>query len=420
MSENKATKKLTIIGLGLIGSSMARGLKGKYHITGCNRNFATTKKALADGVIDRAADKLQQAVADAEIVVLATPMGMYESIMNEISQYLQPGTIITDVGSVKTPAIFQVYKSMPPGVHFVPAHPIAGKETTGYEAGDAKLFAGKRVILTPLPKTPYEVNLEIENLWKELGAIPETMTAAEHDKIYAAISHVPQLLAYAYQMAVRHKKYNAVPEEEGEYKTFTRIAHSQPDIWVDIFQLNRAHIFKFLDKMFNGLTHIDKFCDQVELRQKLGGKPLNFKLKDDKKLDAAAVVFPALLGNLILFCIEDEFESQSTRSFSAADIHASLAMLETPQEKKEIRNFADYAGTGLRDFTVCSLYDVSEIVEGYAEEIQLLKILLHRKIFEITVAIESDSAEQLKGKLLEANQLPVAESKRQTSKINPA
>lgn len=416
---DKNMKKLSIIGLGLIGSSVARGLKGKYHIIGFNRNTEVSKKALKEGVIDQAAETLKEA-AQADIILLCIPMSMYTQVMKDVEKHLKPGAIVTDAGSVKTPALIQVSKLLRDGVHFVPAHPIAGKETSGYDAGEADLFKGKRVILTPLPKTPKEVNAEIENMWKALGATVESMPASEHDKIYAGISHVPQLLAYAYQMAIRHKKYATTPNEEGDYKTFARISHSEPDIWIDIFQLNRVHIFKFLDKMFNGMQHIDKFSDQTELRQKLGGTEKVFKLGGDKKIDAASVVFPALLGNLLLFCIEDEFESLSTRSFSAADIHASLALLETPVEKKKTRNFADFAGTGLRDFTACSLYDVSEIVEDYAEEIQLLKILLHRKIFEITVAIESDSAEQLKGKLLEAHQNPAADVKRQASKINPA
>ncbi len=394
-------KKLAIIGLGLIGSSVARGLKGKYHIIGYNRSLKTAEKALADKVVDVATDNLQEAVSNADIVMLCTPMSHYEAIMHEISEYLQPGTIITDVGSVKTAAIFTVFRAMPPGVNFVPAHPIAGKEISGYEAGDAKLFKGKKVILTPLPKTPYEINLAIENLWKDLGAQTEIMTASEHDKIYALVSHVPQLLSYAYKMALHHKKYGVDVKQDGDFKTFSRISHSAPDIWVDIFQLNRAHIFKFLEKMFNGLQHIEHFSDQIELRKKLGGEEKNFKLTGDKKLDAASIVFPALLSNLVLFCIEDDFENQVSRSFSAADIHSSLALLKEDPEVKEIKNFADYSGSGLRDFSICSLYDVSEIVDDYAEQIQILKVLLHRKIFEITVAIESDSAEQLKAKLLE-------------------
>lgn len=401
-------KKLAIIGLGLIGSSVARGLKSKYHIIGYNRHLATAEKALKEGVVNAATDDLHEAVADADIVMLCVPMGNYEAVMNEISESLQPGTIITDVGSVKTPAIFQIFRAMPPGVHLVPAHPVAGKETSGYEAGDGKLFNGKKVIITTLPKTPYEANLAIENLWKDLGARTEIMTASEHDKIYATVSHVPQLLAYAYKMALAHKKYGLKPSEEGDYKTFARISHSQPDIWVDIFQLNRAHIFKFLDKLFNGLQHIDHFSDQIELRQRLGGEARNFKLTGDKKLDAATIVFPALLSNLLLFCIEDEFENQVSRSFSAADIHTSLAMLDEAPKVKEVKDFAQYAGSGLKDFSICSSYDVSDIVDDYAEEIQMLKILLHRKIFEITVAVESDSAEQLKNKLLEALALSAA------------
>ena len=394
-------KKLGIIGLGLIGSSIARGLAGKYHIVAYDVNAVSLKKAMSDKVINEVAATMKDAAQDADIVMIAAPMGFYDDIMNTIAEHLQPGTIITDVGSVKTPAIFQIYRAIPPGVHYVPGHPVAGKETSGYEAGDGKLFHGKKVILTPLPKTPYEVNLEIENLWKTLGARVEIMTASEHDKIYAAVSHVPQLLSFAYKMALGHKKYGVEVKAEGDYKKFSRISNSSPDIWVDVFQLNRAHIFKFLEKMFGGLQHIEKFSEQIELREKLDGTFKSYKLSGDKKIDAATVIFPALLGNLLLFCIEDEFDNLLVREFKASDLHSSLAMLDEPAVKKQVRNFADYAGSGLKDFTICSSYDVSGDVENYMEEIQLLKALLHRKIFEITVAVESDNDDQLRNKLLE-------------------
>jgi prephenate dehydrogenase len=394
-------KKLTIIGLGLIGSSVARGLKGKYHITAYNRNNDIAKKALKDGVIDKAAKELSDAVSDADIVMICTPIRFYESIMNEISEYVHPGCIITDVGSVKTATLQRIYNHLPPGVHFIPAHPIAGKETAGYEAGEAKLFLGKKTILTPLPKAKLEAVLEIENLWKDLGAHTERMTPAEHDKIYAAVSHAPQLLAYAFKMALKHKKYALQTEPTGDLKTALRISNSSPDIWVDIFMLNRTHIFSFLEKIFAGLLHIDKFADQVELRQRLGGSPKEFKLSKDPKYDAACI-FASLLGNLTIFCADDEFERGSvSRKFSAADIHQSLAMLDEPMKPEDRKHFQDYSGSGLRDFTAYSLYDVSDHISDFEQEIAILRALVHRKIFEITAAVESDSVELLGQKLSE-------------------
>ena len=399
-------KKLSIIGLGLIGSSIARGLKGKYHITGYNRTLEVTAKALKEGVIDAAATSLAECVEGADIVLIATPMGHYESVANGIAEYLQPGTIVTDAGSVKTPAILTIYRHMPPGVEFVPSHPIAGKETSGFNAGDAELFKGKKVIITPLPKNSYKSILEIENMWKSLGATTEQMTAAEHDKIYSAVSHTTQLLAYAYKLAIRHKKFGQTAESEpkGDYQTFMRIANSAPDIWVDIFQLNRGYMFKFLEKIFGGLTHIEKFSEMQDLRARLPGelKTPKPKFSGNKKLDAATIIFPALLGNLLLFCIEDEMENEVSRSFSASQIHESLALIEQEMKPIEGKDFAQYAGSGLRDFTIFSYLDVTEYVEEYEQEIYLLKALLHRKIFEITAAIESESSEVLLGKLKEA------------------
>ncbi len=397
----RGMKKLAIIGLGLIGSSVARGLKGKFHIIGYNRNAKISAQALKEGVIDEAPEILSDAVQDADIIMLCTPIRYYESICNEISEYIQPGAIITDVGSVKTAVIHKVYNHLPPGVHLVPGHPIAGKETSGYESGDGRLFVGKKVVLTPLPKTSTQARLEIENLWKDLGSVPEIMTAAEHDKIYAAVSHAPQLLAYAFKMALSHKKYALDKQPEGDFKTALRIANSPPEIWVDIFQLNRTHIFKFLEKIFAGILHIDKFSNQVELRKKLGGTAKETSLTGDRKYDAAQV-FAALLGSLVLFCVEDDFENEVGRRFSASDIHGALAMLDTPMEAQEKKEFENYAGSGLRDFSILSLADVTGLVADYEEEIALLRALVHRKIFEITAAVESDSGALLQEKLSEA------------------
>ena len=396
-------KKLSIIGLGLIGSSIARGLKGKYHITGYNRTLEVTAKALKENIIDVAASSLQEAAEGADIVIIATPMSHYESIANGIAEYLQVGAIVTDAGSVKTPAILSIYRHMPPGVEFVPSHPIAGKETSGLAAGEGSLFKGKKVVITPLPKNSYQSILEVENLWKSLGAQPEQMTAAEHDKIYAAVSHATQLLAYAYKLAVRHKKFGLTPKDEpqGDFQKFMRIANSKPDIWVDIFQLNRGYIFKFLEKIFGGLSHIEQFGDMTELGARLGGKLAKPKFSGNKKIDAATIIFPALVGNLLLFCIDDEMENELSRSFSASLIHESLSLIEQEIKPIKPKDFADYAGSGLKDFSVFANLDVTEYVEEYAEEILLLKALLHRKVFEITAAIESDSAELLLGKLSE-------------------
>lgn len=400
-------KTVSIIGLGLIGGSIAKGLpktgSNKYHVIGYNKTTATAKQALKEGAIDAIAKTLAEA-AKADIIVLCTPLETYDEIMAQIADHLEPNTVITDVGSVKTPCIFSVFNALPPAVEFVPAHPIAGKEKSGFAAADGKLFVGKKTILTPLPKNHAESNLAVENMWKDLGATVESMTAAEHDKIYAFVSHVPQLLAYAYRMAIRHKKYALaeLPKDEGDFATFSRIAKSDPALWADIFMQNSANIMKFLEKIFNGLLHIDKFSNLIDMREKLGGAEVKFKLKGEPKLDAAETIFPSLLSGLLLICIEDELENLS-RGFTVGQIHESLAMIEQElASKKVVRNYEDYAGTGLRDFTVFGLYNVEDFVESHHDDVHLLKALVHRKIFEITAAMESGSKELLEGKLREA------------------
>ena len=140
----------------------------------------------------------------------------------------------------------------------------------------------------------------------------------------------------------------------------------------------------------------------VDNRKKLGGDEKKPELVGDKKLDAATTIFPSLLAHLLIFCIEDELEN-NTRSFDAGQIHESLAMLEASAGQKiESRKFEDYAGSGLRDFTIFGLYDVSDFIVDYAEELRLLKALLHRKIFEITAAVESGSEEHLQSVLEQA------------------
>jgi hypothetical protein len=173
-------------------------------------------------------------------------------------------------------------------------------------------------------------------------------------------------------------------------------------MWAEIFMQNSVNIMKFLEKMFNGLLHIDKFGNLVEMRTALGGEEKTPKLSGDLKYDSAAVIFPALLSNLMLICIEDEMENM-TRGFDASQLHESLATIELQVARKiETRDYVDYAGTGLKDFSIFSLYNMKDLVEEHKDYVHLLKALVHRKIFEITAAMESESVELLEGKLREA------------------
>lgn len=362
--------KIAIIGLGLIGSSIARGLSGKgYYIIGYNRDRRTVEQAMSMNIINEGAGNIIDCVV-ADLIVIATPLSAYEGIVRDMLPVLTAGKIITDVGSVKTAAIFAVQRNLPRNISFVPGHPVAGSQRTGIEAGSEDLFKEKLVVLTPLPKTPKEDVEKVQKMWQDLGANIEIMTASEHDKIYASVSHAVQLIAYATMLAITDRRANFEVDLSEDFAKFIRLGGSDTKMWTDIFMMNKENIFVFLTSFFNALTKLDNYTNAISLRTQLGGKqrspliitnPLNF-------------VFPAVVGNALLKTIKPE-------------------------------NYLHYAGSGLRDFTTYSLYDpkvVKEQAVNCTEELKVLAALLHRKIFEITVAIESGSAEILEEKLSEA------------------
>ena len=243
-------ERLAIVGLGLIGGSLARALRrpGQAqaqagHISAFDRDEATLRQALAAGVIDDASPDLKAAVAGADVVVLATPPAATAKLLGEAGAALKPGAVLTDVGSVKgrlaVAARAALGQQLP---RFVPGHPIAGTERSGLAASFAELFAGRRVILTPLPETAHEARQSIAAMWRAAGAEVVTMAAGAHDQILAASSHLPHLLAYALVdcLAQRPECDAIFSSAAGGFADFTRIASSSPELWHDICVSNRA------------------------------------------------------------------------------------------------------------------------------------------------------------------------------------
>lgn len=239
-----------IIGVGLIGGSLGMILRRKQlasSVVGVGRRVENLKTAVKVGAIDRYVVDSREAVKEADLVILATPVDTYERHLNEWASYLRPGAIVTDVGSVKGELVERSEREMPAGVHFVGAHPIAGKEKTGAAAASEELFSGRRCILTPTRQTNAQALERVQALWQETGAVVLTMDPHLHDKILGAVSHLPHVAAFALMNALVDIRME-VPALDlaghsgGGLRDTTRIAASSPEMWRDIFLWNRENV----------------------------------------------------------------------------------------------------------------------------------------------------------------------------------
>jgi cyclohexadieny/prephenate dehydrogenase len=258
-------EKVALIGVGLIGSSMAHAMRRAgvaSHIAGYSPRAETREKAKAVGFADSLHDTLGACVRDADLVVLATPVGSCGAIAREIAGDLKPGAIVTDVGSVKTAVVRDVGPHIPEGVHFIPAHPIAGTEHSGPEAGFAELFDGRWCILTPPPGTDHKAVEKLEGFWRALGSQVDVMDARHHDLVLAITSHVPHLIAY--NIVGTADDLETVTESEvikysaGGFRDFTRIAASDPTMWRDVFLNNREAVLEVLGRFSEDLSALQR------------------------------------------------------------------------------------------------------------------------------------------------------------------
>jgi prephenate dehydrogenase len=255
---------VTIIGVGLIGGSLARVLKAKHlatRITGAGRSRATLEQALKIGVIDRLGNGPAQSVEDADLVVLASPVGTFEKIVNEIGPHLKPGAVLTDVGSVKGALVRKIESAISPGSHYVPAHPIAGREKSGVAESTETLFQGRRCILTPTERTDQKALAAVRDLWSAAGAEVTVMDADLHDKVFAAVSHLPHIAAFAMMCAVTELNTGTedyVQFSGAGFRDFTRIAGSSPEMWKDICLMNRDNLVEMIDRYLFSLNRFKR------------------------------------------------------------------------------------------------------------------------------------------------------------------
>lgn len=253
------TQHITIVGVGLIGGSFALALREAghdAHIMGVGRNQQSLQRAVERGIIDNWTCSVSEAVAESDLVLLATPVGAIDPVLQQIAPALKPDTIVTDAGSVKQSVIDSARTHMQHFENFVPAHPIAGTEHSGVEAGFASLYRGKRLILTPVAETSPESVNTVAGLWQATGAVIEHLDPVHHDAVFAATSHLPHMLAFSlvetlYRM---DKESPLLQHTGGGFADYTRIASSDPVMWRDVCLYNREALLASLAKFTDGLS----------------------------------------------------------------------------------------------------------------------------------------------------------------------
>jgi len=257
--------RVALIGIGLIGSSLARVLRRDSpatHITACARRAETLEAVRRLKIADETTDDPAAAVRGADLVVLATPLSAYAEIAARIGPALKPGAIVTDVGSVKEAAIRDIGPALPRGVHFVPGHPVAGTEHSGPDSGFAEMFADRWCILTPTPDTDPGAVAKITALWQLARMKVVTMPAQHHDRVLAVTSHLPHLIAYTIVGTASalgdDLKSEVIAYSAGGFRDFTRIAASDPVMWRDIFLKNREAVLDILQRFSEDLTALQR------------------------------------------------------------------------------------------------------------------------------------------------------------------
>ena len=246
--------KIVVFGVGLIGGSFALALKkagAVGEVVGIGRSQATLDEALRLGLIDRIGACDAATLNDADLILLATPVGQMPALMQAMAPCLGPRVVITDGGSTKSDVVAAVRQCLPARLsRFVPAHPIAGAENSGAAAAKADLYAERKVVLTPLPENDAEAVARVRAAWAACGATVHEMTPARHDQVFAAVSHLPHLLSFAlvHDLARRENREEFFRFAASGFRDFTRIAASHPEMWRDICIANQHALLGELEQ----------------------------------------------------------------------------------------------------------------------------------------------------------------------------
>jgi prephenate dehydrogenase len=257
-------KKLAIIGVGLIGSSLSLALKqaaAVEQVVGYGRNRQNLERGVELGVLDSFEASIADAVSGADVVVVAVPLGAMEQVFGELKEAVSRQVVITDVGSAKGSVVAVARQELGElFCRFVPGHPIAGKEKSGVEAGSADLYQKRRVILTPVEETEKQATATIAQMWRNCGALVEHLSVEHHDKVLAATSHLPHMLAYAlvHQLSSLNEHEEIFRYAAGGFRDFTRIASSDPVMWRDVCISNGDILFELIEQYQLELDQVAK------------------------------------------------------------------------------------------------------------------------------------------------------------------
>ena len=265
MSAAPLYERVALIGLGLIASSMVWAMRGAGlagEVVGTARSAKTRATAREIGLCDRVTETAAEAVAGADLVVLAAPVGAMGALAEEIAPHLAPGATVTDVGSVKRAVVDAVAPHIPAGVQFIPAHPLAGTEHSGPRAGFATLFENRWCLLVPQPETDPAATARLRALWEGMGAHVDEMDADHHDLVLAVTSHAPHLIAYT-MVGVADDLRRVTDSEVIKYsaagfRDFTRIAASDPTMWRDVFLTNKDATLEILGRFTEELFALQR------------------------------------------------------------------------------------------------------------------------------------------------------------------
>ncbi len=257
--------RLALIGVGLIGSSIARAARAQgvvRSIVATARSPATRRRVAELGIADQVTETNAAAVEGADLVIVSIPVGACGPVAAEIGAHLKPGAIVSDVGSVKGSVLREMSPHIPKGVHFVPAHPVAGTEHSGPDAGFAELFVNRWCILTPPPDADPDAVERLAAFWRALGANVESMSAEHHDLVLGITSHLPHLIAYT--IVGTAEELGQVTRSEvlqfsaGGFRDFTRIAASDPTMWRDVFLANKDAVLEMLGRFNEDLSQLTR------------------------------------------------------------------------------------------------------------------------------------------------------------------
>ncbi|MDR7034225.1 prephenate/arogenate dehydrogenase family protein [Mesorhizobium sp. BE184] len=257
--------KIALVGIGLIGSSLARVIRREHlagHLAISTRSQATLKRAEELGLGDSYTTDAQQAVRDADLVIVSVPVGSSGQVAQEIAPSLKRGAILTDVGSTKGSVIAQMQPHVPPGVHFIPGHPLAGTEKSGPDAGFAELFENRWCIFTPLPDTDPAALEKLSEFWRRCGSNIDTMDPQHHDMTLAIVSHLPHIIAYNIVGTADDlesvTKSEVIKYSASGFRDFTRLAASDPTMWRDVCLHNKDAILEMLARFSEDLASLQR------------------------------------------------------------------------------------------------------------------------------------------------------------------